>query len=125
MIRYFVQFFTLLLFYSIGNGIVSWLQLPIPGSVAGLFLLFLALNFKVCELKWVEAIAQLHIKHITLLFIPFTVGIWKSIGIFQLEGAKLAVVLAISSLVVLLATAVIAETIETRTKRRKQGGKMD
>ncbi|MGG1401655.1 CidA/LrgA family protein [Bacillus salipaludis] len=125
MLRYFVQFFTILLFYSIGSGMVSWLQLPIPGSIAGLFLLFIALNFRVCQLKWVETIAQLHIKHITLLFIPFTVGIWNNIGIFQLEGAKLAIVLAISSLVVLLATAVIAETIETRTQRRKQGGKMD
>ncbi|MBU8917424.1 CidA/LrgA family protein [Bacillus sp. FJAT-29953] len=125
MVRYFVQFITILLIYLIGNGLVRWLDLPVPGSIVGMALLFLGLTLKVCKLKWVEAIAQLHIKHITLLFIPFAVGVWHYTGIFRIEGLKLTAILAASSISVLLVTAGIAEFFEIKTKKGRQNGKND
>jgi holin-like protein len=85
-------------------------------------ILFIALLSGVCKLKWVERIAQLHIKHITLLFIPFAVGVWHYAGIFRIEGIKLAIILATSSLFVLFVTAYSAEFFETKRKRRHQNG---
>ncbi|MCH6266298.1 CidA/LrgA family protein [Neobacillus citreus] len=125
MVNYFVQFITILLIYLIGNGLVHWLNLPVPGSIVGMALLFLGLTLKVCKLKWVEAIAQLHIKHITLLFIPFAVGVWHYTGIFRVEGLKLTAILAASSIAVLLVTAGMAEFFEIKTKRGRQNGKND
>ncbi|MFC4799030.1 CidA/LrgA family protein [Neobacillus sp. GCM10023253] len=125
MVNYFVQFITILLIYLIGNGLVNWLNLPVPGSIVGMALLFLGLTLKVCKLKWVEAIAQLHIKHITLLFIPFAVGVWHYTGIFRVEGLKLTAILAASSIAVLLVTAGMAEFFEIKTKRGRQNGKND
>ncbi|MBS4211027.1 MULTISPECIES: CidA/LrgA family protein [Neobacillus] len=125
MVRYFVQFITILLIYLIGNGLVRWLDLPVPGSIVGMALLFLGLTLKVCKLKWVEAIAQLHIKHITLLFIPFAVGVWHYTGIFRIEGLKLTAILAASSISVLLVTAGMAEFFEIKTKKGRQNGKND
>ena len=123
MVNYFVQFITVLLIYLIGNGLVRWLDLPVPGSIVGMALLFLGLTLKICKLKWVEAIAQLHIKHITLLFIPFAVGVWHYTGIFRIEGLKLTAILAASSIAVLLVTAGMAEFFEIKTKRGRQNGK--
>ncbi|WP_423802437.1 CidA/LrgA family protein [Neobacillus sp. SAB-20_R2A] len=125
MVNYFVQFITVLLIYLIGNGLVRWLDLPVPGSIVGMALLFLGLTLKVCKLKWVEGIAQLHIKHITLLFIPFAVGVWHYTGIFWIEGFKLTAILAASSIAVLLVTAGMAEFFEIKTKRGRQNGKND
>lgn len=123
MIRFIVQFLTIFLIYLIGEGLVSWFDLPVPGSIVGMALLFIALKLKVCKLNWVEAIAQLHIKHITLLFIPFAVGLWHFTRIFRMDGIKLSTILVLSSLVVLLVTAIIAEWIETYRKRSKRDGK--
>ncbi|MFL6517147.1 MAG: CidA/LrgA family protein [Bacillus sp. (in: firmicutes)] len=125
MVRTIAQFLTILVIYLIGTRLVTWLDLPIPGSIVGMALLFIALVSGVCKLKWVEAAAQLHIKHITLLFIPFVVGVWHFAGIFKVAGIKLAIILAASSLVVLLVTAFIAEFLENKRKVRKQNGNHD
>ncbi|SFJ25427.1 CidA/LrgA family protein [Thermoflavimicrobium dichotomicum] len=118
MIRIIIQFFTIFVIYLIGNLIVTWLHLPLPGAVVGMVLLFIALLLGICRVTWVERIAQLHIKHITLLFIPSIIGVLRYIGIFQTEGLKLAVILIASSLVVLFVTAYTAEYYENK-KRRK------
>ncbi|XJZ25690.1 CidA/LrgA family protein [Bacillota bacterium Lsc_1132] len=125
MIRLLAQFFTIFIFYQIGNLLVSWFSLPLPGSIVGMGLLFLALSLGGCKLIWVESVAQLHIKHITLLFIPFIVGVWHYTGIFRMEGVKLGAVLAASSLTVLLVTAFIAEFYETKFQRRSRNGNPD
>ena len=125
MVRIIAQFLTILGIYLIGTRLVTWLDLPVPGSIVGMVLLFLALVSGVCKLKWVEAAARLHIKHITLLFIPFIVGVWHFAGIFRVEGIKLVIILAVSSLVVLLVTGFIAEFLETKRKGSNQNGNND
>ena len=125
MVRIIAQFLTILGIYLIGTRLVTWLDLPVPGSIVGMVLLFIALVSGVCKLKWVEAAAQLHIKHITLLFIPFIVGVWHFAGIFRVEGIKLVIILAVSSLVVLLVTGFIAEFLETKRKGSNQNGNND
>jgi holin-like protein len=125
MVRTIAQFLTILVIYFMGTRLVIWLDLPVPGSIVGMVLLFIALLSGVCKLKWVEAAAQLHIKHITLLFIPFVVGVWHFAGIFRVEGIKLVMILAASSLVVLLVTAFIAEFLENKRKGSNQNGNND
>lgn len=125
MIRFVLQFSTILLFYLLGKGLVTFFGLSIPGSIVGMTLLFTALLLKICTLKWVESVAQFHIKHITLLFIPFAVGVWHFTRTFRNEGIKLSTILAISSLVVLFITAIIAELIDNKSKRGKQNGGND
>lgn len=122
MIRFIVQFLTILFIYLLGNILVSWVNIPIPGSIVGMALLFLALLLGGCKLSWVEEVAQLHIKHFTLFFIPFTVGIFHYTGVFRIVGLKFAVTLAISSLVILLVTAYIAEVFDMNSKRRNENG---
>lgn len=125
MVRYLAQFITILFIYLFGNVLVAWLQMPVPGSIIGMVLLFIALLTGLIKLDWIEDIAQLHIKHLTLLFIPFTVGVFHYIGIFQIEGLKLVLTLAISSLAVLLVTAYIAEAYDSRRKRGNEDGSND
>ncbi|MBM7587205.1 holin-like protein [Bacillus pakistanensis] len=118
MVRFIAQFLTILFIYLLGNHLVTWLDLPIPGSIVGMGLLFISLLFGVCKLTWVEAVAQLHIKHITLLFIPFVVGVLHYTGSFRAEGFKLAIILVTSSFFILFVTAYIAEYYD----RRKHNG---
>jgi holin-like protein len=125
MIKYLAQFITIIIIYLLGSGLAAWLKLPVPGGIIGMFLLFLGLLTGVIKLSWIEEIAQLHIKHFTLLFIPFTVGVFHYIGIFRIEGIKLIFTLVISSLAVLLVTAFIAEAFDSKIKRGKENGNND
>lgn len=42
------------LFLLLGVGVKAFLSIPIPASMIGLLLLFLALCFKIVKLEWVE-----------------------------------------------------------------------
>lgn len=117
MAGYLAQFITVLSFFLLGNLLSGWLAIPVPGSMIGMGLLFGSLQTGIIKLSWVEAIARLHIKHISLLFIPFTVGVFHYTGIFQLEGLKLVLTLVLSSLAVFMVTALIAELFEWKDKR--------
>ncbi|MBA4494933.1 CidA/LrgA family protein [Paenactinomyces guangxiensis] len=123
--RMMMQFLTMLVIYLVGNNIATWLHLPFPGGIVGMTLLLSALLLGICKLTWVEIAAQWHIKHITLLFIPSIVGVLHYTDIFRSEGLKLAVVLAISSLAILLVTAYTAEYYENKKKRREQHGNIN
>jgi holin-like protein len=117
MAGYLAQFITVLSFFLLGNLLSGWLNIPVPGSMIGMGLLFGSLQTGIIKLSWVEAIARLHIKHISLLFIPFTVGVFHYTGIFKLEGFKLVLTLVLSSLAVFMVTALIAELFEWKAKR--------
>lgn len=121
MVRYLAQFITILLIYTLGNKIVALLHIPVPGSMMGMGILFLGLYSGAIKLTWIEDISQWHIKHLSLLFIPFTVGVIHYTGIFRIEGIKLVITLALSSLTVLLVTAFIAEAFDKNKRGNKNG----
>jgi holin-like protein len=122
--RLVLQIGLLALLYLLGSALASYFHLPLPGSILGMLLLFFALLLGVCRMSWIEEGAVLHLKHITLLFIPPIINVVQYTGIFRKEGAKLLIVLGISSFIVLLVTAYAAEWYE-KIKRRHSNGDMD
>lgn len=61
-------------FTALGVGVEKLLRLPVPGSVLGLVLLWLALSARVVRLSWLEAAADDLLGILGLLFVPATVG---------------------------------------------------
>ncbi|MBC9701770.1 MAG: CidA/LrgA family protein, partial [Leuconostoc sp.] len=49
--KLYVQFMIILIFSLIGEAISTLFHLPVPGSIIGLVLLFLALEFKIIRLR--------------------------------------------------------------------------
>lgn len=105
-------------FYMVGIFLTSVFHLPIPGSIVGLLLLLAALLLRVCKLSWIEQGASLHLQHISLLFIPPILGAAHYLNVFQANGWKLAIILAISSIVILLVTGWTAQWYENQKKKR-------
>ncbi|MBU8905282.1 CidA/LrgA family protein [Desertibacillus haloalkaliphilus] len=97
-------------FYFIGQVTVTTFHLPFPASIVGMLLLFVSLLLGFIKLEWVETVANIHLKHIILFFIPPIVGVFYYLEIFKQDGFKLTLVLILSSLVVLLVTAFAADT---------------
>jgi holin-like protein len=79
-------------------------------------LLLVVLGTGLVKIKWVSAAADLHLNHMTLLFIPLIVGIFFKLKMLQGQSWKLIVVLIISSLLGLLGTGYTAELYEKLKK---------
>ena len=100
----------------VGNGISSLLHIPIPGSIIGLGLLFLLLQFKILKLEWIELGAALLLSELLLFFIPSAIGVMDYDALFGVQGMKVIAVIVGSGIVVMLATGYMSEWFGHRKK---------
>lgn len=101
-LKIIVQIIVLYGFYYIGVALQKWLQLPIPGSIIGMLLLFTALLVKAYPIKWIETGAHLLLTYLALLFIPVTVGVMTYFDTFTNRGAALPFIVLLSTLLVMI-----------------------
>ncbi|KRN54560.1 hypothetical protein IV74_GL002144 [Carnobacterium divergens DSM 20623] len=69
------QLLYILSFSFLGEVLSKVFTLPIPGSVIGMLLLFLALQFKLLKVKDVETVGGFLLGNLSILFLPAGVGI--------------------------------------------------
>lgn len=94
-------------FFFLGEG-THRLGSPIPGGVAGLLLLFFALQLRLIKLEWLDNAANFFLRHMVLLFVPATVALMDAVGVLRQSGLALAVTLVASFFVTLSATGLLA-----------------
>lgn len=73
--KIYLQLLIIFGFSFIGNVISNVFRLPVPGSILGMILLFLALQFKILEFRHVDEAGSFLINNMTILFLPAGVGI--------------------------------------------------
>lgn len=61
-------------FAALGQGLMTLTHLPLPGSVVGMALLWLALSVGLVKLHWISDAADGLLGILGLLFVPATVG---------------------------------------------------
>ncbi|WP_342748219.1 CidA/LrgA family holin-like protein [Virgibacillus ndiopensis] len=105
--------------YIIGSWIQHSLHLFIPGSVIGLILLFILLSTNVVNMKWIEKGAKFFVAHLTLFFIPATVGILNYFDVFSGKGFLLIIIVLISTVLVMGGSGLISQWM-IRRKELKQ-----
>jgi holin-like protein len=101
--KIYFQILYILLFSILGEILSTGLNLPVPGSILGMVLLFLALKFKVIRLRQIYDAGQFLIANMTILFLPAGVGImshWSAIAkywwqIVLITGLALVVNIAV------------------------------
>lgn len=114
IIQICVQILIITTFLLIGNAIHSYAHLPIPGSVIGLVLLFLALYLRIIPLKLVDVGAELLTAELLLFFIPSAVGIMNYPDLFGIVGIKLIIIIFISTVFVMMGTGVTAHFLSRK-----------
>ncbi|MFQ9538804.1 MAG: CidA/LrgA family protein [Lactococcus lactis] len=83
--KIYLQLLIIFGFSFIGNVISNVFRLPVPGSILGMILLFLTLQFKILEFRHVDEAGSFLINNMTILFLPAGVGImakWNLISHF-------------------------------------------
>jgi holin-like protein len=74
-VRFVLGLGVLTAFAALGTALVTALGLPLPGSVVGMALLWLALSLGAVRLHWIEGAANGLLGILGLLFVPATVGV--------------------------------------------------
>ena len=75
LLSYLGSFAIILAALALGKGISALLPFAFPGSILGMLLLFLLLNFQLIKLHWVLPAGGLLLRHMALLFVPVAVGL--------------------------------------------------
>ncbi|MBA2878353.1 CidA/LrgA family protein [Anoxybacillus ayderensis] len=104
--------------YMIGSFIQQLLHIPIPGSMIGMLLLFLLLMTGIVKEKWVARGANMLLSHLTLLFIPATVGVMDYVELFSGKGIWSVVIVIVSTMMVMVFAGFIGQWAQTREQKR-------
>lgn len=95
IMRLVKQFAILVIVCFIGEILHALIPLPVPASIYGLVLMFIALQAKVMPLEAVEEISDGLLGIMPLLFIPSTVGLilaWEILKVHWLQFLLIGIV---------------------------------
>jgi holin-like protein len=92
----FIQILLLYGLSDVGNFIVRFFHIPLPGNLIGMVTLFLLLMTKMIPLHWVEAGSSILLKHLSLFFIPISVGLMNYGNLFLHQGYVFILLIMIS-----------------------------
>lgn len=95
----------LLLLQAAGEALAHALQLPFPGPVLGMILVFPVLQ--VARLRAsIQAAADLLLTHLSLLFVPVGVGVITHLDLISTYGIRLFCVIVLSTWIGMAVTAI-------------------
>ncbi len=98
---------TLLSYQLVGEIVVRAANLPVPGPVLGMLLLFVTLMWRGGASKGLGEVSSGLLAHLSLLFVPAGVGVVRYLPLLRAEGLTLGAVLVLSTLLTLAVTGAV------------------
>ena len=118
--KYLSQFCIILGFTLLGEALQRLIPLPIPASVYGLVLLFLALCLKLVKVEQVKDVGGFLTSLLPLLFVSPTVGIVDCWGWIQPQLLSILLLLVASTALTFGVSGLVAQVLSK--KRRDDHG---
>ena len=121
--KFLIQFMIVIAFSFLGELLHYILPLPIPASIYGIVLLFVALELKWVKVKDIRETSSFLIAVMPVMFIPAAVGLidsWKSIGNSWLEYI---IVTVLTTFIVMGVSGWITQFVIQRNKVQKENKK--
>ncbi|WP_034911564.1 CidA/LrgA family protein [Erwinia sp. 9145] len=97
--------------FLMAQQLVAWLDLPLPANIVGMLLLLALIALRVLPLRWVKAGSQWLLAEMLLFFIPAVVAVVNYSQLLRVEGWRIMLVIAVSTLLVLSATALVVDRV--------------
>lgn len=110
----------LLGFWLLGEIIALVFEWAIPGSIIGMILLTLALEFKIIKLDQVEEVSDFLIRNMAFFFVPPGVGLMVNLELIADNWLAITVATLLSTVLVLVVTGLVAQIGRGKTTE-KQG----
>lgn len=105
----------LLIFQLVGEVIARGLDLPVPGPVLGMLLLFLALALRRGPDRELQTTSHTLLQHLSLLFVPAGTGIVVHLDRVASEWLPLLLSLVASTVLTLAVTALTMRALARRS----------
>lgn len=115
--RLLKQFLIIIAFSFAGELLHALLPLPVPASIYGIILLFVALLRGWVKVADIDSSCAFLIEIMPIMFIPAAVGLLQSWDAVKGSIAAYAAVTALSTLTVMFAAGTIAQSIIRRSRR--------
>lgn len=111
IMKYLRQFMIILIMYFLGITLQTLLNLPIPGSVIGLIILFLALQTKLIRVDMLEEVSEFLLSHMAFLFLPAGVGLITALHVLSGKWIQFIIIILITTAIVFIVTAYVVKLL--------------
>ena len=112
--------FVLLFFYLLGCVVSALTGHFLPGSVAGMILLFAALSLGWVRPGQVKRASMFLIDNMMLFFVPVGVGLVTSYSVVSRYMTAIIVASLVSTVLVIAVVGLVEQRLETRRKKEKR-----
>lgn len=109
--KFFRESILILVIYFAGELISKLLNIPLPGNIIGMILLFLLLTTNVIKVEKVENLANFFLDHLAFFFIPASVGLMTSFASLKGSISKIIILCILTTIIVISVTGVTVEFI--------------
>lgn len=118
--KYLQQFLIIIAFSFAGELLHLLLPLPVPASIYGIVLLFMALEMKIVKVSDVKEVANFLIAIMPIMFLPPAVGVLGAWDLISSSLWKFVAILFISTFVVMGCTGWVTQLIIRYQRSRKE-----
>ncbi|GHS93491.1 murein hydrolase regulator LrgA [Planctomycetales bacterium] len=108
------EIFIILLFSFLGEVASKLSGLPVPGSVIGMLLLFLALCRGVVRVEQVEAVGKFLVENLTILFVPAGIGVMLHFDLIAETWWILLLILGVTAALCQVAVGLTVQFVKRR-----------
>lgn len=119
VIKLILQLALIMLITFIGTEVQKLLHIPLAGSIVGLMLFFLLLQFKIVPESWINVGADFLLKTMVFFFIPSVVGIMDVASNITMNYILFFIVIIIGTCLVALSSGYIAGKMLEKSNTRK------
>lgn len=117
--KYVVQFLIIAAFSLVGE-LLHWLiPLPIPASIYGIVLLFVALELKWVKVSDIRETSTFLIAVMPIMFIPAAVGVMETWSMVKPSIIAYSIITVVSTFVVMGAAGAVTQTVIRRRHKAK------
>ncbi|WP_297711900.1 CidA/LrgA family protein [Clostridium sp.] len=117
--KFFRESILLLSIYFVSEIISKLLNLPVPGSIIGMILLFVLLTSNIVKVEKVENLANFFLDHLAFFFIPASVGLMTSFTSLKGSIFKIILLCILTTIIVIAATGITIEFICNRKSTKE------
>ena len=112
--KLYVQLTIIFTISLIGEIISDGLHLPIPGSMIGLLILFLLLQFKLLRMRHVNMVGNFLLANMTILFLPPAVGIMEKFDVIAPYLLPIILIVFFAAVINIILIGLVVQFIKKR-----------
>lgn len=118
--KYVIQFLIIAAFAFIGELLHWFIPLPIPASIYGIVLLFIALELKWVKVSDIREVSSFLIAVMPIMFIPAAAGLMESWSAVKSSVWEYALITIVSTFVVMGVSGAVTQFVIWRGKKNEQ-----